>query len=99
MWKISEAACDITSPCTPLATKEYNRRHDNSAGFCNNRALEREKHCYEHNSEFLIVNDIKRTLWGFMFQFNHDMNDKKHRHNLNWEREETIQPQTYSRAT
>ena len=77
-----ETVWHITSQCTPLAQKEYKRRHDNVGRLvhwelCGKYGLDRGERWYQHEPEGIIENANAKILWDFMIQCDHEVEHRK----------------------
>ena len=77
-----ETVWHITSQCTPLAQREYKRRHDNVArivhwAICGKYDIQRDDKWYDHKPEGVIENERAKILWDFMIQCDHQIEHRK----------------------
>ena len=77
-----ETVWHITSQCTPLAQREYKRRHDNVARIvhwelCGKYDIQRDDKWYDHKPEGVIENERAKILWDFMIQCDHQIEHRK----------------------
>ena len=77
-----ETVWHITSQCTPLAQREYKRRHDNVArivhwAICGKYDIQRDDKWYDHKPEGVIENERAKILWDFMIECDHQIEHRK----------------------